>query len=51
VVNLMARYAFDDHLSLTATLDNVFDKAYRTHVSYHEYGPLRNFMLTARYQF
>jgi outer membrane receptor for ferric coprogen and ferric-rhodotorulic acid len=51
VVNLMARYAFDDHLSLTATLDNVFDKAYRTHVGYHDYGPPRNFMLTARYQF
>ncbi|MDR1647170.1 MAG: TonB-dependent receptor, partial [Zoogloeaceae bacterium] len=51
VVNLMARYLATDHLSLTATLDNVFDKTYRTHASRHEYGPPRNFMLTARYQF
>jgi outer membrane receptor for ferric coprogen and ferric-rhodotorulic acid len=51
VVNLMARYLVTDHLNLTATLDNVFDKTYRTYTNKHEYGPPRNFMLTARYQF
>ncbi|MDR0634320.1 MAG: TonB-dependent siderophore receptor [Azoarcus sp.] len=51
VVNLMARYVFTDHLSLTATLDNIFDKTYRTSTIRHEYGPPRNFLLTAKYQF
>jgi outer membrane receptor for ferric coprogen and ferric-rhodotorulic acid len=51
VVNLMARYLVTDRLSLTATLDNVFDETYRTYTNKHEYGPPRNFMLTARYQF
>ncbi|MDR1648592.1 MAG: TonB-dependent siderophore receptor [Zoogloeaceae bacterium] len=51
VVNLMARYVFTDNLSLTATLDNVFDKTYRTYTYTNEYGAPRNFMLTARYQF
>jgi outer membrane receptor for ferric coprogen and ferric-rhodotorulic acid len=51
VVNLMARYRFADHLSLTATLDNVFDKAYRTHVGYHDYGAPRRLTATLRYDF
>jgi outer membrane receptor for ferric coprogen and ferric-rhodotorulic acid len=51
VVNLMARYVLTNYLSLTATLDNVFDKTYRTLAIRHEYGAPRNFMLTARYQF
>ena len=51
VVNLMARYVLTDHLSLTATLDNLFDKEYRTYPNQHDYGPPRNFMLTAKYQF
>jgi outer membrane receptor for ferric coprogen and ferric-rhodotorulic acid len=51
VMNLMARYVVTDHLSLTATLDNVFDKAYRTYTDSYDYGAPRNFMLTARVQF
>ncbi|MDR0701665.1 MAG: TonB-dependent siderophore receptor [Azoarcus sp.] len=51
VVNLMARYVFTDHLSLTATLDNVFDKTYRTHATRHEYGAPRNLTATLRYEF
>jgi outer membrane receptor for ferric coprogen and ferric-rhodotorulic acid len=51
VVNLMARYRFADHLNLTATLDNVFNKTYRTHTDMHEYGAPRRLTATLRYDF
>jgi outer membrane receptor for ferric coprogen and ferric-rhodotorulic acid len=51
VANLMARYLFADHLSLTATLDNLFDKRYRTLAIRHEYGAPRRLTATLRYDF
>jgi len=51
VVNLMARYAFDRHLSLALHLNNVLDKSYRTVVWGHTYGAPRNLYATLKYQF
>jgi len=51
VVNLMGRYAFNDHLSLLVNVNNVFDKSYRTDTSRHDYGPPRSLYATLRYQF
>lgn len=51
VVNLMARYAFSEQLMLTVNLNNVFDEAYRTDVSGHDYGAPRNVYATLRYRF
>lgn len=52
VVDLMTRYAFTDQLSLSANLNNAFDKTYRSHLmAYHVYGAPRNLNATLRYQF
>jgi len=51
VVNLMARYAFSKQLGLTVNLNNVFDKAYRTDLSGHNYGAPRNIVATLKYKF
>lgn len=51
VVNLMARYAFTKQVMLTANLNNVFDKTYRTAPDQHEYGAPRNVYATLNYKF
>jgi len=51
VVNLNARYAFSERLSLAANLNNLFDEVYRTDVSGHDYGAPRNFLFTLRADF
>ncbi|MFT4233994.1 MAG: TonB-dependent receptor, partial [Microbacterium sp.] len=51
VVNLMARYAFNKHLSLAVQLNNVFDKTYRSATDLHYYGAPRNLYATLKYQF
>ncbi|MFV0456498.1 MAG: TonB-dependent siderophore receptor, partial [Pseudomonas sp.] len=51
VTNLMTQYRFNDQLSLTANLNNVFDKTYRTSTHYHNYGAARNLHATLKYQF
>ncbi len=52
VVDLMARYAFNNDLSLAVNLNNAFDKAYRHNLlAYNYYGPPRNLQATLRYKF
>lgn len=52
LVDLMSRYAFSDHLSLTVNLNNAFDETYRhSLLAYHYYGPPRNLYATLKYQF
>src|SRR5690606_32043995 len=46
VVNLNARYVLTEQVSLTANLNNLFDKVYRTDVSGHDYGAPRNILVT-----
>ncbi|WP_341644379.1 TonB-dependent siderophore receptor [Thauera sp. SDU_THAU2] len=51
LVNLMGRYAFNDHLSLTVNLNNAFNKNYRVDTGGHTYGPERNIHATLKYRF
>lgn len=53
VVNLMARYQFDERLSAALNVNNVFDKVYYTNTAANMgfYGTPRNAMLTLKYQF
>ncbi|GAA5015003.1 ferripyoverdine/pyocin S3 receptor FpvA [Acinetobacter puyangensis] len=52
VVDLMARYEFNSHLSVAFNLKNAFDKEYRKGLlSRWEYGPERNWMATVKYKF
>lgn len=53
VVNLMARYRFNEHLSTTLNLNNVFDEKYYAGFSgsFAHYGAPRNVMMNLRYDF
>ena len=54
LVDLMTRYAYDDHLSFTVNANNVFDKKYLTGLGNFDttfYGEPRNLQLTAKYDF
>lgn len=51
VVNLNASYAFNDHLKLSAQLNNAFDESYRVHGVFRYYGAPRNLYATLKYQF
>ncbi|ART79681.1 TonB-dependent siderophore receptor [Oceanisphaera avium] len=51
VSNLMARYEFNEQLSLTANVNNLFDEAYRIDLDIHDYGAPRNVQATLKYQF
>ncbi|ENO85966.1 TonB-dependent siderophore receptor [Thauera linaloolentis] len=51
VVNLMARHAFNERLSLIVNLNNAFNKTYRTNPAFHDYGAQRNLYATLKYQF
>ncbi|MFJ2982809.1 MULTISPECIES: TonB-dependent siderophore receptor [unclassified Pseudomonas] len=53
VVNLMARYRINDHLSTTLNLNNLFDEKYYAGFagSYAHYGAPRNLMMNVRYDF
>lgn len=53
IVNLMARYKFNDHLSTTLNLNNLFDEKYYAGMagSYGHYGAPRNFMASIKYNF
>ena len=51
LVDLMARYAVNEHLSLALNLNNAFDKEYRIQPDRHNYGAPRNLYATLKYQF
>lgn len=54
LVNLMLRYAFDQHLSLQVNLNNVLDKAYYSQIGYYSagaWGAPRNVLATLNYKF
>lgn len=53
VVNLMARYQWNDHFYTALNLNNLFDKTYYTNTGANMgfYGTPRNAMLTFNYQF
>lgn len=53
VVNLMARYRYNEHLSTTLNLNNLFDEKYYSGFSgsYGHYGAPRNLMMNVRYDF
>jgi outer membrane receptor for ferric coprogen and ferric-rhodotorulic acid len=53
VVNLMARYRFNEHLSTTLNLNNLFDQKYYSGFSgsWGHYGAPRNLMANLRYEF
>ncbi len=51
VVNLMARFAFNRHLSLAVNVGNALDKRYRTSTGNLNYGAPRNINATLKYQF
>ncbi|MFJ4345341.1 TonB-dependent siderophore receptor [Pseudomonas sp. NPDC089401] len=53
VVNLMARYRFNDHLSSTVNLNNLFDEKYYSGIagSWGQYGAPRHVMMDVRYDF
>ncbi|TBU88047.1 TonB-dependent siderophore receptor [Stutzerimonas kirkiae] len=54
VVDAMARYKFNQHLSGTLNINNLFDKKYYTAIgglAYGYYGAPRNITLGARYEF
>lgn len=55
VVDLMGRYQFDEHLSATLNVNNLFDKKYLSALDDTFYGGYygepRNFLVTTKYQF
>lgn len=54
VVDLMARYRFNEHLSATLNMNNVLDQKYYTNVGFYNsvsYGDPRNVMVTTRWDF
>jgi outer membrane receptor for ferric coprogen and ferric-rhodotorulic acid len=54
LVDLMARYRYDEHLSFTLNANNVFDKVYLQGLGNFDttyYGEPRNLMLTSRWDF
>jgi outer membrane receptor for ferric coprogen and ferric-rhodotorulic acid len=55
ITNLMAKYDFNENLSTTLNINNVFDKKYLSTLdeTFYSgfYGAPRNFMLTAKYSF
>ncbi|MGY1489120.1 TonB-dependent siderophore receptor [Methylobacillus pratensis] len=51
VVNLLARYQFDEHLSAALNVNNLLDKTYYTSTNMGFYGAPSNAMLTVKYQF
>jgi outer membrane receptor for ferric coprogen and ferric-rhodotorulic acid len=54
LVGLMMRYAFDNGLSLSANLNNLFDKTYMPGLGSYGtgvYGDPRSFLISARYRF
>jgi outer membrane receptor for ferric coprogen and ferric-rhodotorulic acid len=54
LVDLMTRYQYDDHLSITVNAYNIFDKKYLTGLGNFGttfYGEPRNMQITAKYDF
>ncbi|KAF1069103.1 MAG: Ferric-pseudobactin BN7/BN8 receptor [Pseudomonas citronellolis] len=52
LVNLMARYAVTDQLSVALNVNNLFDRSYYTYAdSWSVYGAPRNLMTSLRYDF
>jgi len=53
IASLMARYRFDEHVTATVNLENLFDETYYAGMagSYGHYGAPRNANLTLRYDF
>ncbi len=54
LVDAMARYQFNEHLSATLNANNLFDERYYTNLGFYTagaYGEPRNYMLTTRWDF
>lgn len=54
LVGLMMRYAFDNGLSLSANVNNLFDKTYMPGLGSYGtgvYGDPRSFLISAKYRF
>lgn len=54
LVSLMSRYALNDHLSVSAHVDNLFDKRYYEQIGFYSqgwYGEPRNLRLSVRATF
>ncbi|NYT35893.1 ferric-rhodotorulic acid/ferric-coprogen receptor FhuE [Allopusillimonas soli] len=54
LVNLMARYRFNRHLSLQVNANNILDKKYYSQIGFYSqgaWGAPRNVMATLRYQY
>ncbi|VUD62406.1 Ferripyoverdine receptor [Thalassocella blandensis] len=54
LVNLMARYQFNDQLSSQINIDNVFDETYYSQIGFYTqlaYGKPRDITLSVKYQF
>ncbi len=54
LVSLMSRYALNDHLSVSANVDNLFDKRYYEQIGFYSqgwYGEPRNLRLSVRATF
>lgn len=54
LANLMARYDFNDHISLQANIDNLFDETYYSQISYfsqYRYGAPRNYTVSLTYRY
>jgi outer-membrane receptor for ferric coprogen and ferric-rhodotorulic acid len=54
LANLMARYDFNDHISLQANIDNLFDETYYSQISYfsqYRYGATRNYTVSLTYRY
>jgi outer membrane receptor for ferric coprogen and ferric-rhodotorulic acid len=54
LVDAMARYQVNEHLSTTLNVNNLFDKLYYTNIGFYNtayYGDPRNVMLNTRWDF
>lgn len=54
LANLMARYDFNDHITLQANVDNLFDETYYSQISYfsqYRYGAPRNYTVSLTYRY
>ncbi|KJS25303.1 MAG: porin [Hyphomonadaceae bacterium BRH_c29] len=54
LANLMARYDFNDHITLQANVENLFDETYYSQISYfsqYRYGAPRNYTVSLTYRY
>ena len=54
LVDLMANYKFNEHISGAVNFNNIFDKKYFTNIGFYNsgmYGEPRNFMVSVKYKY